>query len=190
MRVSRRAVLRMGGGAFVSAMGSGLTAPALATPALIGQRKLDARTLSFDCINLGERLKPIDYWVEGKYVPHALAAIDKALRDFVSDEVHPIDPKLLDVLHHLGRTLDTDCSFELISGYRSPKTNELLRKHDPGVAENSLHMKGTAVDVALKGRPLRQQYETALAMHMGGVGFYPDSDFIHIDIGRIRHWQG
>jgi uncharacterized protein YcbK (DUF882 family) len=190
MRISRRALLRMSGGALASVIGSSLTAPALAAPAIVGRKALDVRTLCFDCVNLGEQLKPVDYWVEGNYVPQALAAIDKALRDFISDEVHPIEPKLLDVLHLLGRTLETDCSFELISGYRSPETNALLRKNDPGVAEHSLHMKGLAVDVALKGRPLRRQYEIALAMQMGGVGYYPDGDFIHVDVGRVRHWAG
>jgi uncharacterized protein YcbK (DUF882 family) len=190
MRISRRALLRMSGGALASPITSILTAPALAAPAIVGGKKLDVRTLSFDCVNLGEQLKPVDYWVEGKYVPQALAAIDNALRDFMSDEIHPIEPKLLDVLHQLGRTLETGGRFELICGYRSPKTNELLRKNDPGVAEYSLHMKGLAVDVALKGPPLRQQYEAAFAMQLGGVGYYPDSDFIHVDVGRVRRWQG
>ena len=190
MRISRRAVLRMSGGAFASAITSTLTAPGLAAPAIVGRKQLDVRTLSFDCVNLGEQLKPVDYWVEGKYVPQALSVIDNAMRDFISNEIHPIEPKLLDVLHQLGRTLETGGRFELICGYRSPNTNAALRKNDPGVAENSLHMKGIAVDVALKGRPLRQQYETALAMQMGGVGYYPDSDFIHLDVGRTRHWSG
>jgi uncharacterized protein YcbK (DUF882 family) len=190
MRFTRRALLRMSGGALASAITSALTAPALSAPAVIGRKPLDVRTLSFDCVNLDEQLKPVDYWVDGKYVPQALAAIDNALRDFISGEVHRIEPQLLDVLHQLARTLETDGRFELISGYRSPETNALLRKNDPGVAEHSLHMKGLAVDVALKGRPLRRQYEAALAMQIGGVGYYPDSDFIHLDIGRLRRWSG
>ncbi len=111
-----------------------------------------------------------------------------ALRDWRADEVLPIEPKLLDVLYQLGRRLETNCRFELISGYRSPQTNAILRAADAGVASNSLHMKGWAADVSLPGRPLEQVHEAALALKMGGVGYYPDADFVHIDVGRVRRW--
>jgi uncharacterized protein YcbK (DUF882 family) len=112
------------------------------------------------------------------------------MRDWRTGEVYPIEPKLLDVLYQIGRTLETNCQFELISGYRSLKTNAMLHEFDPGVATNSLHMKGLATDVALPGRPLRTVCETALAMQMGGVGYYPESNFIHVDVGRVRRWVG
>jgi uncharacterized protein YcbK (DUF882 family) len=188
MRMSRRELVCVSSRAIASTVALAVAAPALAAPALVGLKTLNVRTLAFDCVNLGEHLNPVDYWVDGKYVPQALAEIDKALRDFVSDEVFPIEPKLLDVLHHLGRTLETDCRFELISGYRSPKTNALLRQRDPAVAERSLHMRGIAADVALASRPLGKLHEAALAMRIGGVGYYPDSNFIHVDIGRVRRW--
>ena len=171
-----------------SAAGLGAKVSALAAPALVGLKELNARSLSFDCYYTGEQVAPTDYWVEGKYVPDALKEIDYALRDWRANEVLPIEPKLLDVLYQLGRSLDTDCRYELISGYRSPETNAMLRAADPGVASNSLHMKGWAVDVSLPCRPLKKVHEAALAMQMGGVGYYPDANFVHIDVGRVRRW--
>ena len=190
MSVSRRSLLRMGGLAFASAASLSFTARALAAPALIGLKELNVRTLSFDCTNTGEQLNGVDYWVEGNYIPDALADIDDALRDYRSDEVYPIATNLLDLLYQIGRRLDTDCQFELTSGYRSPETNALLHELDSGVASNSLHMKGQAADITLPGRSLRTVYEAALTMRIGGVGYYPDDDFLHVDIGRVRHWEG
>jgi uncharacterized protein YcbK (DUF882 family) len=188
MGVSRRTLLRLGGGGFASA--AALITPALAAPALVGLKELNARTLSFDGYNTGEKLPRITYWVDGNYIPDALAAIDKALRDWRTGEIHPIEPKVIDLVYQIGRRLDTVCHFELISGYRSPKTNAMLRTFDPEVATNSLHMQGQAIDISLPGRPLRALYETALNMSVGGVGYYPNSNFIHVDVGRVRRWEG
>src|ERR1700687_2361861 len=163
MSVSRRSLLRVSGVALASAASLSFTARALAAPALVGLKQVNVRTLSFDCINTGEQLNGVDYWVEGKYVPDALAEIDDALRDYRSDEVYPIATNLLDLLYHLGRRLDTDCQFELTSGHRSPETNAALHELDSGVAANSLHMKGQAADITLPGRALRKIYEGALA---------------------------
>jgi len=190
MSVSRRALLQMSGGAVASAIGLSLTTKALAAPAIVGLKELNARTLSFDGYNTGEQLKEVTYWVEGKYVPDALTQINYAMRDWRTGDVYPIEPKLLDVLNQLGRMLETNCQFELISGYRSPKTNAMLHQFDSGVATNSLHMKGLATDISLPGRSLSKVYETALAMRMGGVGYYPDSNFVHVDVGRVRQWVG
>ena len=190
MIVSRRSLLRIGGGAFASCAALSFRAPALAAPALVGLKELNVRTLSFDCTNAGEQLNDVDYWVEGKYVPDALAEINDALRDYRTGEVYPIATNLLDLLYQLGRRLETDCRFELTSGYRSPETNAALHELDPEVATNSLHMKGQAADITLPGRPLRNVYEEAIAMRVGGVGYYPDDDFIHVDIGRVRRWEG
>lgn len=162
----------------------------MAAPALVGLKKLKVRTLSFDCTNAGEQLNDIDYWVEGEYLPDALQEINRALRDYRTNEVYPIAPKLLDLLYRLGRELDTDCRFELTSGYRSPQTNAQLHELDSGVATNSLHMKGLAADVTLPGRPLAKVHEMALTMQLGGVGYYPNDNFIHVDIGRVRRWEG
>jgi uncharacterized protein YcbK (DUF882 family) len=190
MTISRRALLRMSCGAFASTVVSSLAAPAFAAPAILGSKELNARILSFDCYNTGQQLKKIAYWVDGDYVPDALAAISKALRDWRANEVHPIDPKVLDVIHTIGRRLETNCEFELISGYRSPRTNAMLHKIDSGVATHSLHMKGQATDISLPGRSLRKLYEAALALRAGGVGYYPDSNFIHVDVGPVRRWVG
>jgi len=161
----------------------------LAAPAVIGLRELNCRTLSFDSYYTGEQLKQIEYWVEGEYVPEALDEINYALRDWRTGDVHPIAPQLLDLLYQLGTSLETNCQFELISAFRSPKTNAMLHELDAGVATNSLHMKGQAIDISLPGRPLHKVHETALAMQAGGVGYYPDSNFVHVDVGRVRHWQ-
>ena len=187
MRVSRRGLLCIGGAALASA---GFSGPTLAAPALIGLKKLNARTLSFDCTNSGEQLNAIDYWVEGAYVPEALDEIDVALRDYRTGEVYPISTHLLDLLYQLGRELHTDCQFELTSGYRSPETNAALHELDSGVATNSLHMKGYAADISVPGRSLAEVYEMARALKLGGVGYYPNDDFIHVDIGRVRRWEG
>jgi uncharacterized protein YcbK (DUF882 family) len=193
MRVSRRSFLRIGGGAAVASVtGLSMTTRALAAPALVGLKDLNVRTLSFDCTNTGEQLDPIDYWVEGQYVPDALVEIDFALRDYRSDEVRPIATQLLDLLYQLGTKLETYCRFELTSGYRSPETNAALHELDSGVASNSLHMKGQAADISLPGRPLRKLYEAALSLRLGGVGYYPDPEdvFLHVDVGRVRRWVG
>ena len=138
----------------------------------------------------GKSLQNVTYWVDGRYKPGALTEINHALRDFRSGDVYPIDPKVLDVLHRIGRALETDCRFEIICGYRSPETNQALHRNDPQVAVHSLHMMGQAVDFALPGRKLSLVHKTALAQHMGGVGYYPDADFLHVDTGRVRRWTG
>jgi uncharacterized protein YcbK (DUF882 family) len=188
MRISRRKFLRMSSVASLALVSTRV----VAAPAIVGIKELNVRTLSFDCTNSGEQLNDVDYWVEGEYVPDALDAIDDALRDYRTDEVYPIKTKLLDLLHRLGRSLDTDCRFELTSGYRSPETNAALHEMDAGVASNSLHMKGEAADITLPGRTLKQLHEAALALRLGGVGYYPapEDDFLHVDIGRVRRWQG
>src|SRR4051812_49951539 len=122
MHVSRRSLLRLSGG--VLAVSAGL-APAYAStsPAIIGMRDLNARTLSLDCIQTGEKLNNVTYWADGRYEPAALTAINRTLRDYKNGEVYPIDPKVLDVLHRIGSALESDCRFEIICGYRSPATN-------------------------------------------------------------------
>jgi len=188
MGLSRRSVLRTGSVALLSA--SIVKKPALAAPAVIGLRDTGARTLSFNCYNTGEQLKATTYWADGKYIPDALSEINYALRDDRSGEVHPIQPKVLDLIHQIGKKLDTNCHFEMYSGYRSPKTNAMLRRANPEVAAHSLHMEGEAVDITLPGRSLEQLYRASLAMQAGGVGYYPDADFLHVDVGRVRRWVG
>ena len=186
MALSRRSILRAGGAAVLSAAAS----RAIAAPAVVGLRDTGARTLAFDCYNTGEHVKATTYWADGKYIPDAMTEINYALRDYRSGEVYPIEPKVLDLLHRIGRKLDTDCHFELYSGYRSPKTNAMLRRGDAGVAAHSLHMDGEAVDITLPGKSLDHLHHAALAMKAGGVGYYPDANFLHVDVGRVRRWVG
>lgn len=187
MRVSRRSLLRLGGGAAAACVTMG---SAIASPALIGLKDLNARTLSFDCCQTGEKLKSVTYWADGRYEPAALSTINHTLRDYMNGEVHPIDPGVLDILHRIGQALESDCRFEIVCGYRSPATNAALRRNDPQVATHSLHMKGQAIDFDLPGRKLSLVHKTALAQQVGGIGYYPDADFLHVDTGRVRRWTG
>jgi len=190
MSLPRRALLRMGGGVIASALSSSLAVPAfahLSGPAVIGVKPTNSRMLSFDCLHTGEKLKA-DYWVDGQYVPDALAAINRTLRDWRTGEVHTMEPKLLDLLNLLGQKLDSNAGFQVICGYRSPATNAMLHETTSGVASNSQHLLGKAIDIKVPGRDLKKVYDAAIAMAVGGAGYYPKSDFVHVDIGSVRHW--
>ncbi|MGB2716064.1 MAG: DUF882 domain-containing protein [Vicinamibacterales bacterium] len=148
------------------------------------------RLLSFFNTHTGERLKT-SYCCGGVYQPEALKEINHILRDFRANEIKPIDPKLLDLLHELGGTLETDQPFHIISGYRSPQTNAMLRERGgshTGVASHSLHMDGKAIDIRVPGVNLDQVRAAARSLKLGGVGYYPSSNFVHVDTGRVRFW--
>ena len=148
------------------------------------------RVLSFFSIHTGERLTTA-YCCGGAYQPEALQQINVLLRDFRANEMKPIDPALLDLLHELHGTLGVDQPFHVISGYRSPQTNAMLRARggaDSGVASGSLHMVGKAIDIRVPGVALEQLRSSARALKLGGVGFYPSSNFVHVDTGRVRFW--
>jgi uncharacterized protein YcbK (DUF882 family) len=148
-----------------------------------------ARSLAFHNLHTGEHLS-VDYWVEGDYQPQALLAVNHVLRDFRTGEIHSIEPGLLDLLVRVQGRLDTQAPFEVISGYRSPATNAMLRaEHEhSGVAAKSLHMQGMAIDVRIPDRSLLALRGAALTAQSGGVGYYPDLNFVHLDVGRIRRW--
>jgi len=150
---------------------------------------LGARSLSFDNLHTGEKLS-IDYWADGKYIPDALQTINHLLRDYRNGEVHVIEPKLLDLLTILRARLDSREPFQVISGYRSPATNAMLHAESSGVAAKSLHMQGMAIDIRVADRSLQDLHDSALSLHAGGVGYYPKSDFVHVDVGRVRMWNG
>ena len=148
------------------------------------------RILSLDNLHTGEKLCA-EYWTGGAYQADALKAIDKILRDFRTGEIHPIDPRLLDLLAQLHGQMETTAPFQVISGYRSPLTNAGLRQGGhSGVASKSLHMEGIAIDVRIAGKPLSGLHRAALSLQGGGVGYYPASNFVHVDIGRVRRWSG
>jgi uncharacterized protein YcbK (DUF882 family) len=145
------------------------------------------RRLAFEHLHTGEHLK-ITYWQDGKYLRPALKEINHLLRDFRTNQVKAIDPKLLDLLHRLQRTLNTSQPFQVVSGYRSAKTNARLAKRSHGVARRSLHIKGKAIDIQIEGRDAALIRRAAVALRAGGVGYYPDSGFVHLDVGDIRYW--
>jgi uncharacterized protein YcbK (DUF882 family) len=145
------------------------------------------RTLSFDNIHTGEKMKTI-YWEQGTYVPQALADINYILRDYRTGEVKEIDTDLLDLLFVLQRKLESKVPFDIISGYRSPETNALLHSRSRGVAQHSLHIQGKAIDIRLPGYELNTLRCAAVDLRRGGVGYYPSSDFVHVDVGRVRYW--
>lgn len=146
-----------------------------------------AKALAFHHLHTGERLSAT-FWHDGAYDAGALDAINHVLRDHYSGQVTEIEPGLLDLLCDINHALETPEPFEVISAYRSPQTNERLRKEGHGVAKKSLHMKGMAIDIRVPGRDLAMVRATARGLKRGGVGYYPRSDFVHVDIGRVRFW--
>ncbi|MCP3849407.1 MAG: DUF882 domain-containing protein [Gammaproteobacteria bacterium] len=146
-----------------------------------------ARKLSFYHTHTGKKLSLI-YHDGHSYQPLELLKINQFLGDFRTGEIHPIDPNLLDSLYLLQQKTGVENHFEVISGYRSPKTNAKLRNKSKGVAKRSLHMQGKAIDVRLPGFDSKELRNTAIAMKLGGAGYYRRSDFIHLDTGRVRHW--
>jgi len=135
----------------------------------------------------GERLKTI-YWAEGQYISEALVALNHLLRDYRTDDMRPIDPHLLDLLYALGHAVDAPYPFHIISAYRSPATNAYLRQHHQGVAKNSQHMYGRAIDFYLPKRDLAVVSRAAVRLRRGGVGYYPQNHFVHVDTGPVRSW--
>lgn len=146
-----------------------------------------ARTLRFDHLHTGEKLE-IEYFAGGSYVAEALVSVNHFLRDFRTGDVGRIDAGLLDVLAGLAAATGSRRPFEVISGYRSVVTNEALRQHSAGVASGSLHTRGQAIDIRLADVPLGTLRDAARSLRAGGVGFYPTSNFVHVDTGRVRFW--
>lgn len=145
------------------------------------------RRISLLNLHTDERCSVV-YSEAGQKIPDALSEVNRVLRDFRTGEVHPIDTRLLDLMADLAVKLDTTAPFSIISGYRSPATNSMLHDKSDGVATKSLHMQGMAVDIRVPGRQLAKVRDTALAMSRGGVGYYAKSDFVHVDVGRVRRW--
>ena len=157
------------------------------TAAAVAKIFVPERRLFLHNIHTGESMRAL-YWNEGTYVPEALDEINYLLRDYRTGEVKEIDTDLLDLLFALRRKLGSKGPFEVISGYRSPETNALLRSRSKGVAKHSLHIRGKAVDIRLPNYALKTLRRAAVDLRRGGVGYYPSSDFVHVDVGRIRYW--
>jgi uncharacterized protein YcbK (DUF882 family) len=145
------------------------------------------RKLSLLNLHTGEHLKTT-YWAEGQYQTSELKAINHILRDHRTGDAYHMDNDLLNLLNTLHQKMGSNETFQVISGYRSPKTNAALNQNSSGVAKKSLHMQGKAIDIRLPGCELSDLRKTAINLQAGGVGYYPKSDFIHIDTGNIRHW--
>lgn len=137
----------------------------------------------------GESIDTI-YWVEGEYIPEVLKEINHFMRDWRTDEKIKIDPHNMDIIAAAHRLLDVSEPYTMLSGYRSPATNAMLRSHSGGVARHSLHMVGQAADLRLKSRSVSQMARAAEACASGGVGRYSRSNFVHMDCGPVRHWGG
>ena len=145
------------------------------------------RTLFLFNPNTGERLD-VCYYTQGQYQPKALKKINNILRDYRTGEIKPIHKSLLDLLHSISMTLDNQPQFHIISGYRSLKTNAMLYKTTECVAKNSLHTQGKAADIRIPGYDTGLLRDICMKLRSGGVGYYPKSDFVHVDIGRVRSW--
>jgi uncharacterized protein YcbK (DUF882 family) len=160
----------------------------IAHPALASFPPAKPRVLSFENLHTGEKLRKVAYYEGGRYLPDAMKEINRLLRDHRTGDVHAIDPELMDVLFRVQHKVESRSSFQIISGYRSPHSNAMLNKRSNGVAKKSLHMEGKAVDIRLGDRSLDEVHQAGLMLGLGGVGYYPASDFVHFDTGRVRSW--
>lgn len=145
------------------------------------------RELSFYNTHTGERLKAT-FWSDGNYLEDGIEEISWLLRDHRAGSSSTMDRKLLDLLHQLRTTTEHPGEYHVISGYRSPATNAMLSKRSSGVAKRSYHMLGQAIDVRMPGFDTRQLHKAAKSLKGGGVGYYASSDFVHLDVGRVRYW--
>lgn len=185
--IGRRSVLRLGFGALL-ALGA---APAAARTRPLARMRAgsreEARALALDNVHTGETLRAT-YWEKGRYLPDALAEINRILRDYRTNEVYEVDPRLLDLLHSLRAPVGSRRNFQVISGYRSPATNETLLEAGHRVAGSSFHTVGMAIDISVPDRGVATVRRAAMQLRRGGVGYYPRSGFVHVDVGPVRHW--
>ncbi len=180
--VTRRGLLGVGASALaVAAAPSWAAAPALLTG------KGDIRKVNFYSKRLGESVNAV-YWIEGEYIPEVMAEISHVLRDWREGVAINYDHRAIDVLAASHSLLETSEPYEIISGYRSRRTNDMLRRRNRGVAKDSYHTKGMAVDVKMKSRTVGQMFRAASACSAGGVGRYSRSNFVHMDCGPVRTW--
>lgn len=178
----RRGVLKAGiSVATAAALTAMNTTPALALPSG------GVYNVAFSNLHTGETFAGA-YRVGNKYLPEAFHRINVVLRDFRNDEVFPIDPRVIDIIAMVHRMTGSNNPYGVLSGYRSPRTNNMLRKASGGVAKNSLHMSGQAIDVRLTDYNTGRLKQLASKLHAGGVGYYPRSDFVHMDSGTFRTW--
>lgn len=147
----------------------------------------EKRELSFYNIHTDERLS-ILYWESGCYLSDAMDEANHFLRDHRTGDIYPVDRHLLDMLHAIQQRLETNKPFYVVSGYRSPETNSMLRSKSNAVAKNSFHMKGQAIDIRIPYGDIDHLYKAAISLNQGGVGYYGKSGFVHVDTGPRRMW--
>lgn len=167
--------------------GAGATATLIVRAGFAKPNAPPERSLGFYNTHTDETLKTV-YWAEGKYQPDGLSEINRILRDHRTGDVHRMDESLLDLLYLLQSRTGRKDRFHIISGYRSPASNAKLHARSASVAKRSYHMQGKAVDIRLPGYDLKKLHQAALALKAGGVGCYPSSNFIHVDVGPVRSW--
>jgi uncharacterized protein YcbK (DUF882 family) len=165
----------------------GFWSPSLAQASIPGATVAMGRELHLTNVHTGERFRG-EYWRNGRYLPDAFGSIKEVMRDHRTGERFPIDPRLMDVMYVLQHRLDNFSAYDVFSGYRSEATNARLRRMSHGVARHSLHMTGQACDLNLPGTHLLSVRKAACSLRCGGVGYYPSSDFVHVDTGRVRYW--
>jgi uncharacterized protein YcbK (DUF882 family) len=171
-------------------LGAGALAAGVAAPAIVRAQPLPGvRRAVLHNLHTGDTFNEV-FYADGRYVPGALAEAMRVLRDWRNGQEHPMDPRLFDTLHAISDRLDTNRPFQVISGYRSPATNSMLHARSSGVAERSQHVLGKAIDVRMEGVALRNLRSAALDVGAGGVGYYPVSNFVHVDVARVRQWTG
>jgi uncharacterized protein YcbK (DUF882 family) len=164
-----------------------VAAPALALPSLAFAKSAEPRRLRLYHTHTSEKLDVV-YHENGAYLPDAVGELNRLLRDHRSGEVIEMDRGLLDLLHAAQRRLGSDGTYEIISAYRSPATNEMLRRKGAGVAKRSMHLEGRAIDVRLTDARTRDLRQVGVELARGGVGYYERSNFVHFDTGRVRRW--
>jgi uncharacterized protein YcbK (DUF882 family) len=181
--IARRGLLKLGLGAAVGAASFSASSMAWALPG-------DApRRLAFHHTHTGETLA-VTYFDDGGYVPGALKEVNHLLRDYHNDQVHRIDPDLLDTLTAIRRRTGASTPFEIVCGYRSPATNKRMAARSGEVARHSLHLTGQAIDIRQGGVDIDRLFAAARGLQDGGVGYYPQSRFVHVDVGPVRAWSG
>lgn len=147
----------------------------------------DVRRIRMHSGRTGETIDTV-YWVEGEYIREALTDINYFMRDWRRDEATNMDTRTIDIMAAAHNLLDVNEPYLMLSGYRSPATNAMLRSRSRGVARNSLHMQGKAADLRLNSRSVGQMFNAAKACAAGGVGRYSSSNFVHMDCGQVRTW--
>ncbi len=182
LQASRRTFLKAG---LVTTIGMAL--PATSFARLITSTTSE-KSLSLYNTHTGESRNNVVFWADGRYVPENLREINHLLRDHRTGDVQKIDPELFDLLHTVNQLLCASAPFHIISGYRSRATNSSLRQNSKGVAKRSFHTLGQAIDIRVPGCDIRNIREAALNLSRGGVGYYPESDFVHLDTGPVRSW--